>query len=72
MEAKSKSQSTPREDDGPNMKSKILNAAAEIGFAAFTALATGMAMAAGSHAYSAAARKLGGKPADVVPLRKVL
>lgn len=70
MEPKPKSQSAQQPFEN-NAKSKLKETALDIGLAALTALATGIAMAAGGHIYASTARRFGGKPAEVVPLRKV-
>jgi hypothetical protein len=59
-------------DEAANKRSQWKDVAAQVGVMALTGFLSGLSMMAGQHAYSAMARRCGGQPNNVVPLRKVV
>lgn len=54
-------------------RSKLKDAAAQLGVLFLTSLITGAALACGNHCYVSTARRLGGRPdATVTPIKRVV
>jgi hypothetical protein len=59
-------------EDVTSRRSQWKDVAAQVGVMALTGFLSGLSMMAGQHAYASIARRCGGQPNNVVPLRKVV